>query len=218
MQRRMKLGWYSADFLFPFIVLILLVWFTYVFLVQVPYGGFYFIPTNGEVLEVYVETNPMDLLQKGDFIESVNGISWDSYKQNATQEFFNGVQGGQVVEITINRKGEKFDISWPFPGFNLNEFSTRFVNIWWLGYIFWLFGFLTQHLIRPKDNRWWLMITANYLTGLWLVCGTLSSSHAGMSLLVLRAATWLIMPVYLNLHWNFPQPIFRVPRTLWMLF
>lgn len=215
MQRRMTSDRHLIDLFISFFVLGLLLWFTFVFLVRVPYAGFYFNPTNGQIVDVYVESNPTGLLKNGDVIRQIEDVSWEKYRSDVTQGFFDSIQKGQIVNISINRDGQVVTVRWPFPGFNDEEFKARFINIWWLGYIFWFFGFLIQLQIRPRDAHRRLMITANYLTGLWLVCGTLSGSHVGQSALVLRAATWLMLPVYWNLHWSYPNKLFNVPKTIW---
>lgn len=216
MQRKMTLNWQQTDLFASVFVLILLLWFTYVFFVKVPYAGFYFNPTNGEVVDVYTGTN--GLLHKGDVIKQIDNVSWNSYKSDATRRFFVGTHIGQAVHILISRNGHSLTVSWPYPGFNQAEFRARFFNVWWLGYFFWFFGFVTQLLIRPRNALRRLMITANYLTGLWLICGTMSGSHVGGSLLWLSTITWLMLPVYLNLHWNFPEPLSIFPKMLWIAF
>jgi signal transduction histidine kinase len=216
MQRAMTSNWHLINLSLSLLVLGLLLWFTFVFFIRVPYAGFYFNPTNGEVVDVYVETDITGFLRDGDIIRRVGDISWERYRGDATQSFFDGIQKGQFVNISIIRNEQALDILWPYPGFTVAEFKARLFNIWLLGYIFWFFGFLTQLLIRPRNARRRLLIAANYLTGLWLVCGTLSGSHVGQSALVLRAVTWLMLPVYLNLHWEFPKPLFRVPKAIWI--
>lgn len=215
MQRGMTSHWHLSNLSVSILVLGLLLWFTFVFFVRVPYAGFYFNPTNGEVVDVYVETGSTGLLRNGDIIRRIGDTSWERYRSDATQSFFDGFRKGQYVSISILRNEQALEILWPYPGFTVAEFKARLFNIWLLGYIFWFFGFLTQLLIRPRNARWRLLITANYLTGLWLVCGTLSGSHVGQSALVLRAVTWLMLPVYLNLHWDFPKPLLRLPKPIW---
>src|SRR6266536_1978348 len=114
MQTRMTPNWQLTDFLVSIFVLILLFWFTYIFLVRVPYAGFYFNPTNGQVVDIYVKPNPIGLLQKGDLISQVGEISWNAYKSNPMQGFFNGIRKDQVVNIAISRNGQLLVASWPF--------------------------------------------------------------------------------------------------------
>ena len=66
--------------------------------------------------------------------------------------------------------------------------------------------------IRPKDNRWLLMALFNFLTAIWLIAGSgVSAFHVWNSALVLRMAVFLCVPVYLHLHWVFPQPLGKIP-------
>src|SRR5690606_9294586 len=93
----------------------------------------------------------------------------------------------------------------------------RLNSQWWLGYVFWLAGTATLFLIRPRDQRWLLLIAFNYLTAIWLTAGTTSSWHVWSSGLVLRSAVWLSVPVYLHLHWAFPSSLNRLPAPVLLL-
>jgi signal transduction histidine kinase len=216
MQNRMNRNWYSSDLLLSLPVLGLLIFFTYAFF-QTPYAGFYFHPSSGEVLEIYVSPDPPDLLQTGDILNQVGDISFESYRRDSTQPLLEGVKPGDTLSISLHRNGEPVTISWPLPGFNPNEFLARLFNIWWLGYAFWAAALFVHLSIRPRDARWRSLIVASYLTALWLVFGTMSSSHMWGSSVLLRVVTWLILPAYLNLHWVFPRPLSRTPKIVWFL-
>jgi signal transduction histidine kinase len=74
--------------------------------------------------------------------------------------------------------------------------------------------------LRPKDDRWALMIAFNYLTAVFLAAGSgVSFYHIWESAIVLRMAIWFCVPVYLHLHWIF-APTFRTPPKpiLWIAY
>ncbi|MFZ5922909.1 MAG: GAF domain-containing sensor histidine kinase [Chloroflexota bacterium] len=197
-------------------VLALLLAFTYAYIFETPYSGFYINPTDGRILEIYQDL--ANALRQGDVIKQIGPVSWVDYYNNARQRFFEDVEKGQVVEITLVRDAREMTVLWGFPGFNWPEFRARALNIWWLAYIFWFFGMVIQLFMRPKDTRWFLLIGANYLTAFWVINGTLSASHIWGSSLLLHALTWLALPVYLHLHWIFPKPLARTPAWLWGIF
>ena len=209
--------WRINELIIPTFVFLILVWYTYGVLFVDPYSGFAFNNSNGRVVEIYSHLEQTPTLQIGDVLIKIGPATWESYKRDAWVLFFEGVQPGNIVEITVNRNGAETVIPWKFAGFDQAVFNTRIINIWGLAFIFWLIGTAAQLLIRPKDARRRLFIAANYITALWLIFGTLSSSHLWGSSILLHAVTWLLLPVYLHLHWVFPRPLKELPKAAWIL-
>lgn len=207
--------WQISELPIPILVLLLLVLYTYGILFVDPYSGFAFNNSNGRVVEIYSQQTPS--LQVNDVLIKIGPVTWESYKKDARVRFFEGVQPDDIVEIIVNRNGTEITIPWKFMGFDQFVFNTRFINIWGLAFIFWFFGTAAQLLIRPKDERRRLFIAANYLTALWLIFGTLSYSHLWESSILLHAVTWLLLPVYLHLHWVFPRPLKELSKTTWVV-
>lgn len=209
MRKSIFRNWHPIDLLLPLIVLFLLTLFTYGILFQAPYSGFYFNPSDGQVLQLY--TPAAGALSVNDRLAQVGPVA-QIYGENGGQELFVGVQPGQIVRLVVWRAGKLVDVDWKFPGFNRVEFLERLLNLWWLPYVFWLFGAIIQFVMRPKDTRWGLMVAANYLTSLWLAVGGLSAWRIWGSSIILHTLTWLLLPIYLALHWIFPRPLGRLPR------
>ena len=219
MKKNIFQNWQFSEIALSLIVLVILLTLTYGFFFEAPYSGFYFNPTDGRILQFFVDVETEPTLHIGDILKQVGSISWESYdEKNRNQMFFEDVQPGQIVDIIVDRNGSTLVIPWKFPGFNWPEFNGRFFNLWGLPYFFWFFGMLTQLLIRPKDSRWRLMIAVNYLTAIWLIAGSLSSWNLWGSSLLLHAVTWLMVPIYLHLHWLFPRSLGHAPVWVWKLF
>lgn len=216
MRKKIFEGWHPADLLIPIFVFCLLTVLTYGILFQAPYSGIYFHPSDGTVLHLYpfgssTELKPGDKLMQ---VGSISGIQ----AENRNRELFSDFQQGETVPLVVLRDGKELNVNWIFPGFSRDEFLGRFINLWWLPYIFWLFGAIIQYVMRPKDTRWVLMVSANYLTGLWLAVGGLSAWRIWQSSQFLHMLTWLLLPVYLSLHWIFPKPLRQLPRwSGWLL-
>lgn len=211
MQKTAPRNWRPADVLISFIVLGFLIGYTYGLLFKAPYPGFYFNTTDGTILQIYKRESPVADLRVNDVIERIGSSAWADYYQNRNLNVFGKVQPGQVIEIMVRRDGKSIIIPWVYTGFNLAEFQDRFFNIWWLAYAFWFFGMSTQLFVRPKDAQWRLLVAANYLTGIFIILGSLSSFHIWGSSTLLRVITWLILPVYIHFHWIFPAPLLRIP-------
>ena len=206
--------WQVSELLIALSVFIVLVWYTYGLLLVVPFPGFSY-STNGRVDQIYVDVDSEPTLQVGDRLLQIGDVTLDEYQKDAKVVFFEGAQAGDIVQLKVERDGKEMLIAWRFTGFDRDTFISRFFNIWWLAFIFWFAGFAAQVVIRPKDLRRHLFVAANYLTALWLIFGSLSSRRIWESSILLHATTWLVLPVYLHLHWLFPRPLKELPKTVW---
>ncbi len=210
---------HSKDLLLSLAFLSLLLAFVYAILFEVPYSGFDFNPSDGRILNIVDDgENPPMTLQTNDVIKQIGPVTWDAYFENRRQPFFQNTSAGDVIEITVERDGEPQTSHWVIPVFNWADFWGRFFNIWWLALVFWFFGMVVQTFMRPRDTRWRLMVTANYLTAFWLVTGSLSGHQIWGSSVLLHALTWLLLPTYLHLHWIFPRPLKHISTRFWPVF
>ncbi|MBI5964359.1 MAG: hypothetical protein HY863_12850 [Chloroflexi bacterium] len=217
MRKTSPQRWQISELLLPISIFLILVWYTYGILFVASYPGFTFTNINGRVATIYSPSEQTPTLQKDDVLVQIGLVTWESYKGDARVLLFEGIQPGEIVQITVNRNGETLTIPWKFSGFDPTEFKTRFLNIWGLAFIFWFFGTVAHLLIRPKDGHQRLFIAANYLTALWLIFGSLSSFQLWGSSILLHAVTWLLLPIYLHLHWVFPRPLKELPKTVWTI-
>ncbi len=198
-----------VEFALPWFVLAILLTYTYVKFFEHPYGFSW--ESNGHVYDVFVN-QPAPGIKVGDQLVKVGPLTWDEYNNDLRKTFFDGVQPGQVVSVTVQRGGQLVTVQWTLPGFNQGEFYEQLFSEWFLAYIFWLAGVVTVLFLRPKDERWVMLVAFNFLTAIWLGSGGGTSNyHLLYSALVLRMAIWLSLPVYLHLHWLFPRPLGKLP-------
>ena len=200
----------QAKYAIPVIVLAVLVVYTYAIFLRAPYLGFLFLSTDGTIQRIYVAPPEGPSLQVGDQIVQVGAVSFESYQTDLQQPLVDQAPKGQEVEIAVRRNGNPITIPWVMPGINPGEFVGRLSNQWWIAYFFWFFGALAALLVRPEDERKRLLVALNFLTAVWLIAGTLSTWSLWLSPLVMRAAIWLCVPVYLHFHWIFPRPVKRL--------
>jgi signal transduction histidine kinase len=217
MHRTSPLRWQNVDLLIPFFVLLILVWYAIGILLAAPYPGFNFNNSTSRVVDIYPHLQQTSSLQVGDKIIRIGSVTWEEYQRDGRATFFEGVQPGDIVEIVVQRNGAEVVVQWEFAGFDRDEFNSRFFNIWWLAFVFWVCGFAAQLVVRPRDLRRSLFIAANYLTALWLIFGSLSSRKLWESSILLHAFMWMLLPVFLHLHWVFPRPLKDPPRAVWIV-
>jgi signal transduction histidine kinase len=214
MQTNLSGSWRQPGALASLIVLAILLAFTYSLFFLVPYQGFYFNPSNGEVLVIYQPDISNPDLRVGDFIERVGPVTFEMYQKERVPFFPRNTKPGEMVNMVVRRDGQTITIPWKMPGFNRHEFRNHFTNIWWLAYIFWFTGTCAHLFMRPKDGRWRLFLASNYLTALFIMFGAVSSFRILGSATLLRVVAWLMLPGYLHFHWIFPHSLRPVPRWL----
>lgn len=211
--------WQITEIFLSLFIFLALVSYTYALWVLDPYPGFSFNNSNGQIIEIDTGAEQgVPTLQTGDIIKKIGAIPWEAYKKDARVLLFEGLQPGDIIEITVNRNGEDIVIPWKFMGFNQAVIAGRLVNIWFLSYAFWIVGVLTIIFVRPRDVLRNLFVLINYLTALWLISGMLSSSHLWGSSILLHALTWLLLPVYLHFHWIFPKPLTKLSSKFLIVF
>lgn len=200
------------DYLLPALVLLVLIAYTYARFFVVPYIGFQFNGSDGQIVEIFTETGD---LQMGDLLRQVNEVSHEEFHANLGKGWLLDFEPGEQIHLVIDRGGALREVDWVVPGFNLGEFLTRLINTWWLSYAFWLAGTVTLLLVRPRDRRWALLVAFNYITAIWFMAGSISSASVYWSPLIFRAAIWISLPIYLQLHWTFPRPWRKLPNWVW---
>lgn len=197
----------------PWIVLAILLVYTYAKFVEHPYLGFRMGPP-GNVILIFSEGSDT-ALQIGDQIIEIDSVRWEDFRSDLRRNIFDNVQTGQTLPLLIDRNGEQISIPWMVSGFNIPEFIDLLISEGWLGFFLWMVGTFTLLSLRPKDTRWQLIIAFNYLTAIWLVLGSgVSFYHIWQSAVFLRMAIWLSLPVYLHLHWLFPVPLGNLPKIV----
>lgn len=218
MNLRRNSFWSVIENVLPWFILAIMLFYTYAKFFGHPYG-FRWRSSTGVIVHVFDEQSE-PTLQEGDQIIQIGPLLWDEFRADLRKTFFEGAKPGDVVPIIVERDGDLVNVSWAYPGFTRREFLEQFYSEWFIAYLFWLAGLLTILLVRPKDDRRLLMALFNFLTAIWLIAGSgVSAFHIWNSALVLRMAILLCVPVYLHLHWVFPQPLGKIPdKVIWAVY
>ncbi len=190
-----------------------LIAYTFAKFLALPYAGFVFDTTSGELKRVFVEASP-DALQVGDRLLQIDDLPYSDYKTSLLMPLLNKSEPGDIVQITIQRDDQTLTVPWTIPGWTQEEFLDRFSTVLLLAYIFWAAGLATLVLVRPRDLRWRLIVIFFFVTSIWLAAGSLSAWHFWGSAVLLRVMIWLWIPITLHLHYVFPQPLRRLPRGI----
>lgn len=201
----------------PALVLGILLLFTYARFYLIGYIGFQYNGTTGEVRVMHDLGMPSPL-RPGDLIQEVNGTAWSEFPLSHSVNPLADAQEGDTLMLLVESEDGQRRMEWRVPGFNSPEFTDRLINTWVLSYIFWIAGTAALILVSPRDLRWALLVALNYVTAIWFLAGTISSSGFFESPFVLRAGVWMSLPIYLHFHYNFPRPMGRPYFRLWTVF
>lgn len=203
----------ALEYVLPWLVLAVLLTYSYADFFRHPYG-FRWSGSDGMISKVFV-TEREPTIHVGDKLVRVGSTDLQSFQRDLRKELFEGVKPGDIVPVTVKRGDQFITVQWMLPGTNAGEVGDQLFGEWFLAYFFWLAGTLTLLVIRPRDDRWFLLAAFDFLTSIWLIAGSgLSFFHIWYSALVLRAAVWISLPLCLHLHWVFPRPLGKLPSAV----
>jgi HD-GYP domain-containing protein (c-di-GMP phosphodiesterase class II) len=155
-----------------------------------------------------------NLLEVGDQLVSIGNIRQQDIIHNQDLIPFYGYRPGDTVAVTFLRDGRQQTIQWTVINPALSDRLKYFIQM--LFYIpFWLAGTAVLILIRPRNQRWLLLVLFNYATAVYLAVG-MSISLLNFSSYIIHVTTWLIAPLYIHLHLEIPNPLFRPRRRIYL--
>jgi len=203
----------ALEYSLPALVLAFLLLYTYAYFFKMPYLGFGFNNTDGMVDTVWVEQTSSQSLQPRDRLLRIDSLDWATFVEDHRLPLLRDADPGEVVEIRVQRGAQEITIRWKLPGPNAVEAFDRLGALWLL-FIFWFAGTATYILVRPRSKQRQLLIVFYYLVAAWLVIGWMSFGGVWYSRILAPLLSWLILPVYLHLNWEFPKPLGRIPTGL----
>lgn len=71
--------------------------------------------------------------------------------------------------------------------------------------IFWLMGTVAVIFLRPRDERWLVLVLFSYDVALWIACGI--AGQAAYSSYVFHIVIWFFLPLSIHLHMVLPTEI-----------
>lgn len=202
-----------ADNLLPWAALAIIGIINYGYLFHMPSLGFGL--NNPNLVIRVAESDGTNPFQVGDELLQFGDTTLEMIETDQTQSFYHGIQPGDTVPVTLLRQGQPLSFNYTIPPSSAEEFLARIQTQWFVGYIFWLAGLAAMLFLRPRNAQRLLLGLFCFLTGIWFVLSNLSSFQYWNGALYLRAAFWLSVPVYWQLHWHFPRSLGRLPKWFW---
>jgi len=155
-------------------------------------------------------------LQVGDELTAIGTLTYREYATDRRLVPFGGYGPGDWIVLTRLRGTERQSIRWHMPQVTAGNRVLRLVSFAFC-LPFWLVGSAIGLFLRPRDERWRLLVAFNYLAAVWVVVGVLSTWRVAGSSLVLHALTWLLAPVCVHLHLQVPEALLG-RRSRWAFY
>ncbi len=215
MDTRHASGWKTQDL---FLVLVSL--FVLLPCLYYPYRsasspeiGFTLSSTDWKVVTAYpCEKAPDTCLQVGDQVLSVQGIDFRHFVRDrrlSIPDLFRP-HGGARIRLVRNGQPLSRDV-------RVHAQQAEVAQILFsvlAPLIFWLMGTVVIIFLRPRDERWLILVLFSYVTAVWIAAG-LGQRTAGAAF-VFHAMIWFFLPLSVHLHTILPSELFprRVRRAL----
>ena len=155
---------------------------------------------------------PGSCLQIGDRLLSVEGVTFQQFTHDrglSVPKLF-GSDGVARIQLMRDGKVQTRDIRVRAERIALGHLAVVVVT----PLIFWLMGTVAVIFLRPRDERWLVLVLFSYDTALWIAAG--QAQRTAGAAYVFRAVIWFFLPLCFHLHTILPNELFarRVRRGL----
>lgn len=141
-------------------------------------------------------------LKVGDRILSIGSIEHEEFTRDRTLELLDAFRPNGVASVRILRNGREMTLD-----IEARTTEEDIPQSALFPLIFWLMGTLAILFLRPRDERWLVLVLFSYVTALWFASGLASSIHEDYSSVVFHLVIWLFCPLALHLHLILPSSL-----------
>ena len=201
-------------YVLAFITLALILYYFYVH-IRLPIPSFSVDSSSGVVLHSKESCEEEEnCLRKGDQLvrigivgsEPEDQVLIDDYLNDRTIPIFEPFKGGEPVEVHYERFGRPRKVV-----LYETERARGFIALatLLLPLLFWSMGTVTTIFLRPRDERWLVLLLFQFDTALWTSSGFIAFSQEAYSSVVFRIFIWLFLPLSIHLHLVLPNAPFK---------
>jgi two-component system phosphate regulon sensor histidine kinase PhoR len=142
-------------------------------------------------------------LEIDEVLVKIDDLSFTTYQRDRRRVPFEGFGPGDIVSYVTTTDGRELELEMPMPTVG-DRFRRVLSTVWF--FPFWIAGTVVLLFLRPRDDRWRLLVAFMYLTAIWVLAGSVSAWRIGSSRLLLGATAWLMIPIFIHLHLTVPSP------------
>jgi len=214
METRHPSSWKSVDlFLVLASLLVLLPCLYYPYASLSPDLGFNASPADWKVVSADpCNHRPESCLETGDQILSIEGVDFYHFSHDRWMSIAKLFGDDGIGRVRLARNGQPMTLDIKVRSSHVNLRQALLLIVAPL--IFWLMGTVIVIFLRPRDERWLILVLFAYVTAVWIAAG--SGQRTGGSAVVFHAVIWFFLPLAFHLHTILPSEIFgrRVRRAL----
>jgi PAS domain S-box-containing protein len=200
--RHSSSAWKMADLLLVVVSLLVLVpcvYYPYRY-ASSPDVGFT-LTYDWRVVSAYpCKGSPETCLQVGDRVISIAGVDQDRFARDRGLDVAGLFGPGDTARIRLIRGGHALerDVKIRDKRVELNQALYAMIA----PLIFWLMGTVVIIFLRPRDERWLMLVLFSYVTAVWIATGILQ--RTANASFVFHAVIWFFLPVAVHLHLILP--------------
>lgn len=143
-------------------------------------------------------------LHVGDEVLAIGRLDLNTFSRSRTVELLAGFDSAGVATVRVLRHGRLLS----FPVHARSRAGVPWTSLMGLlPVVFWLMGTAAVIFLRPRDERWLVLVAFSYVNALWLASGLVSSTHLRGSAIVFHSCIWLFLPLALHLHLILPSSL-----------
>lgn len=215
-MKRKLLGWKSADVLWAAVSVLVLAPCLYY-----PYQGarrtveFLFSTQTGTVLAAPAcPAGSDECLQRGDRLVAMGGVDLMAYQSDRLFPLDKLMEPDGSVLLHVERGGRTLQFRQRiFGSLKLTEIPAAA----FLPFVLWVMGTIAIFLLRPRDERWLLLVLFSYITAIWFAAGQASLQHHGGASVVFHLFIWFFLPLSIHLHLILPSWLLGVKARIAVL-
>jgi two-component system cell cycle sensor histidine kinase/response regulator CckA len=158
-------------------------------------------PRDGRVLTAQ-PCATAECLKVGDQVLAFGRLDFATFSRHRGTEMLSGFDAQGFTEARVLRQGRILSFRLRLqPGRQWRPPSVLFPLI------FWLMGTTAILFLRPRDERWLVLVAFSYVTALWLSSGFVSPTHLRGSAIVFHVVIWFFVPLSVHLHLILPSSL-----------
>jgi two-component system cell cycle sensor histidine kinase/response regulator CckA len=142
-------------------------------------------------------------LKVGDQVLTIGKLDLATFARDRTIELLDGFDRHGVATVRVRRQGRI--VSFPVSARNAASSSGPPLVLFPL--VFWLMGTAAILFLRPRDERWWVLVAFSYVTAVWLATGLASATHFRGAAVIYHIFIWLFAPLCVHLHLILPNSL-----------